>query len=932
MGVNLLPQSNAAATSIPTSIYHSGSSDGKKYTLPQCEKWNDAIDDFKNRLLAGNLDTEVTAEDGGELLYNLQEAIRNGKVKLLPTCSEDDEMAEQLWIISNFTRLVWKNNLDLEDDYDISIALDKLPRLDAPMPTFAGFPPNSFAFLDTPGPNEAKAHEALNKLTPKIIRPASGVILCMPPDQIDTLTTGKIFHLMNSFMREKTIIVIMTKCDTIDENEFNELAVKVKEKLSPDVRPNATVIMSKTIHIRAMLKLREYLSTRKTKEDLNFEQLKQLPVWKDIETAYPQKASTNTEQRFSWPNLMSRGKLEDLYEDMVNLCHSELRNMKADDLLNTFRNLYSNAKVIALKGSLGTIIGHFADFKTNLDELEKFANASVAERKKIQQELLELQQSYEKMLATLKALPIELQNKVDTSLHKLSEELLTFAKKQTNYKAVKVEKGEESKLSSTEIPVYNSVAGQQIIIGAEVDKQGNAKGNQFDLGRDGQFQGKKICIWQIYLGSDSNDLTNCESALREKGFDVNVMKGSISSQNLKQALANSCQLWIISSNTNLLGGDHLRVIEDFFHSGRGLYLFGDNDPFYTEVNVVLRKLFNTDLRGNDMGTKTVHPTDSKGSPGFIKHLLTTGLAHLYEGVTIAHVPTTNLLIPLVTSSHSKVVTAIHDQKGKRCVVDGGFTRLFVQWDEAGSARFVKNCAVWLANYERFELGFVNGKSDPNEIIFTNGKAEIRQWFVEEVKPRIDDAVKKAIMEHLTIAYKDLTLALDLTWKVFKEMNEDNEFFLVFQMVPNLPIDIKMLAEKASDFNFQPTFVERGNICVINNIQFGKEMLQEFRNRTTQLQNDITAEIQVTLNPIFEDLEKRVNLEKDKAKTQYNQNVEFLKRKKDLHHVEELVKECTHLANEFEAQYQTCKKMLQDGGGGGGDLNDDVNDETKAMSV
>jgi GTPase SAR1 family protein len=385
MGVNLLPQSNAAATSIPTSIYHSGSSDGKKYTLPQCEKWNDAIDDFKNRLLAGNLDTEVTAEDGGELLYNLQEAIRNGKVKLLPTCSEDDEMAEQLWIISNFTRLVWKNNLDLEDDYDISIALDKLPRLDAPMPTFAGFPPNSFAFLDTPGPNEAKAHEALNKLTPKIIRPASGVILCMPPDQIDTLTTGKLFLLINEFMREKTIIVIMTKCDTIDENEFNELAVKVKEKLSPDVRPNATVIMSKTIHIRAMLKLREYLSTRKTKEDLNFEQLKQLPVWKDIETAYPQKASTNTEQQFSWPNLMSRGKLEDLYEDMVNLCHSELRNMKADDLLNTFRNLYSNAKVIALKGSLGTIIGHFADFKTNLDELEKFANASVAERKKIQQ-------------------------------------------------------------------------------------------------------------------------------------------------------------------------------------------------------------------------------------------------------------------------------------------------------------------------------------------------------------------------------------------------------------------------------------------------------------------------------------------------------------------------------------------------------------------
>ena len=35
------------------------------------------------------------------------------------------------------------------------------------------------------------------------------------------------------------------------------------------------------------------------------------------------------------------------------------------------------------------------------------------------------------------------------------------------------------------------------------------------------------------------------------------------------------------------------------------------------------------------------------------------------------------------------------------VIDGGFTRLAVNWDDAGTARFVKNAAAWLVNAERF---------------------------------------------------------------------------------------------------------------------------------------------------------------------------------------------------------------------------------------
>jgi hypothetical protein len=37
----------------------------------------------------------------------------------------------------------------------------------------------------------------------------------------------------------------------------------------------------------------------------------------------------------------------------------------------------------------------------------------------------------------------------------------------------------------------------------------------------------------------------------------------------------------------------------------------------------------------------------------------------------------------------------------RAILDGGFTCLYMRWDTAGTGRYVKNAAAWLANAERF---------------------------------------------------------------------------------------------------------------------------------------------------------------------------------------------------------------------------------------
>ena len=59
------------------------------------------------------------------------------------------------------------------------------------------------------------------------------------------------------------------------------------------------------------------------------------------------------------------------------------------------------------------------------------------------------------------------------------------------------------------------------------------------------------------------------------------------------------------------------------------------------------------------------------------------------------------MTPVVYGSAGNLVTAAYERDHKRLLIDGGYTRLDYKWDSAGTGRYVKNAAAWLANYERF---------------------------------------------------------------------------------------------------------------------------------------------------------------------------------------------------------------------------------------
>ena len=269
------------------------------------------------------------------------------------------------------------------------------------------------------------------------------------------------------------------------------------------------------------------------------------------------------------------------------------------------------------------------------------------------------------------------------------------------------------------------------------DTHGNARGNQYDLAVDGAFDGQTVLI----INQVGYGLTNMRASLKEKGLSSVMYSAAPPAAELEQALAKSCQLWLLANTGPSLTPEHLTIIKEFFDAGHGVYIWGDNDPYYVDANRLASALVpGLRMEGNLYGNNKVNVADGKGAKVGLRagHLITTGLEHLYEGITIATIQFNKPdgrnaalydgkdggnrapdpserndlstrapslpegFTPLLYGSAGNLVTVAYEREGKRLVMDGGFTRLEVSWDEAGTARYVKNAAAWLVHSERFK--------------------------------------------------------------------------------------------------------------------------------------------------------------------------------------------------------------------------------------
>jgi len=255
---------------------------------------------------------------------------------------------------------------------------------------------------------------------------------------------------------------------------------------------------------------------------------------------------------------------------------------------------------------------------------------------------------------------------------------------------------------------------ERVFVPVAKDQFGNASGNQHDLAIDGAFDGQTVVVLHLYTG-EGFDFHLPKEALAQKGFSVyRYVNVAPPPAELARALEKANQLWVIAGGSRQLTDEHLAVIKKFYDAGHGLYIWGDNAPYAQDADFLSRAIFKSEMVSSpwDQGEQVVARQSGKGETGILSdHLLTTGIEQLYEGHTIAYLPQPGVLTPLIVDSSKHVVTAFFDRDGKRAIVDGGFTRLYVKWDTAGTGRYVKNAAAWLANAERFGDAVVAKKGD-----------------------------------------------------------------------------------------------------------------------------------------------------------------------------------------------------------------------------
>lgn len=261
----------------------------------------------------------------------------------------------------------------------------------------------------------------------------------------------------------------------------------------------------------------------------------------------------------------------------------------------------------------------------------------------------------------------------------------------------------EGRKTKKKLP-YTQWAGHNDVKSAPKDKYGNPNGTNYDLLRDGSMKGYKVLIINLCPEWDTcgqrENYNNPIKSLENKGFEV-IYRDEFPAD-FARISASLCQVWLISGYSRTITDEQIRQIKAFYNQGKGVYLWADNDPFYADVNPIIKDLFGSTMSGNYIGEQIIGVQKHIKDVGIVAgHLISTGISNFYEGVTISNVAMTQYLEPLVYSSDKKVVTAYSDVDGKRLLIDGGFTRLCVDWDSAGTDRYVVNAAGWLGNFEKF---------------------------------------------------------------------------------------------------------------------------------------------------------------------------------------------------------------------------------------
>jgi hypothetical protein len=239
-----------------------------------------------------------------------------------------------------------------------------------------------------------------------------------------------------------------------------------------------------------------------------------------------------------------------------------------------------------------------------------------------------------------------------------------------------------------------------------LDKYANPEGNEYDLGYDGAFEQFDILIGIFYSGLNVKQFTEetVGPALSKKGFHYEIVT---TEAKFKDKL-NDCDVaWIISNNAPISKTDEAEFVQAcrrFHATGGGLYIWADNAPYTYHANLVLKNILGMEVEGSTPGKQVLTVgNDGSSKKHFARHLITSSIRNLFEGVTISYPKKVDPRVDVLATSSDGHPVILYAEQGPgklsdncgRIVLDCGYTKLWVQWDSAGTERYTVNACIWL---------------------------------------------------------------------------------------------------------------------------------------------------------------------------------------------------------------------------------------------
>ena len=246
------------------------------------------------------------------------------------------------------------NDVDFEQEFDLSLKVEDLPVVQLDMQSFRHGPAQHFSLLDTPGPNEAKAAAALQKIGPQVMNMSSGCIFCIPYDQVEGDQMEKLYSHVNIYMGGKRVIVIVTKMDAFKGGDTAKqgIADSILSYFNDNIQEQLKIHFTSGFELLTLYELEAFLEAERARPATFKDQLMSTgKLWKDLDESYNLGLSFNVAGMITGQQAI---------EMCTKLLAEGRARYDADAVLDSFQDLYADSERLALSGDVANMCNSLA--------------------------------------------------------------------------------------------------------------------------------------------------------------------------------------------------------------------------------------------------------------------------------------------------------------------------------------------------------------------------------------------------------------------------------------------------------------------------------------------------------------------------------------------------------------------------------------------